>query len=231
MADEDLQRLAREAEAHPTDEAVARRYDQALRRAGREDALRARFQFKFLCPLKFEDLSPTADPLVRACGKCGRDVHFVASPTDLAEQVARGRCVAFERKALGDVVSRVAHDARNHSGKIAGSPCLVPTDLPFVNLDAFTPPREALDVLSSTIARDLRVVPIEYRRKGRRLRVAVASWSHSVADDLRFMTGVEVDLALAAPDAVDRALARVYPPEPEPEYLMGDVLPDERLGL
>jgi hypothetical protein len=223
MADEELQRLAREADAQPSDEAVARRYDQGLRRAGRDRDLRARFQFKLLCPLRFEDLPPTADPLVRACGRCGRDVSFVASPVDLAEQVAQGRCVAFERKVLGDVVDRVAHDARNHSARVEGSPCLVPTDLPFIDLDAFTPPREALSLVPSTTAREYRFVPVEYRRKGGRLRIAIAQWQPNLADDLRFMINVSVDFALALPDAVDRALTRVYPPEEEPRYLMGDV--------
>lgn len=224
MADEELQRLARDAEANPTDEALARRYDQGLRRAGREDALRARFEMKFLCPLRYEDLPPTADPLVRACGRCGRDVHFVASPVQLAEQVAQGRCVAFERKALRDVVTRVAQDDRNHSAHVGSSPCLVPTDLPFIDLDAFTPPREALALVPSTTAREFRFVPVEYRRKGGRLRVAIAQWQPNLVEDLRFMINVTVDFALAAPEAVDRALARIYPPEEDTHYLMGEVL-------
>ena len=109
--DEDLQRLLREAEAHPTDEGLARRVDHALRRAGRDDERRARFRFKFQCPLRFEDLQPSpVDPLERACDRCHRQVRFVASVEQLAEQVAQGRCVAFERKALGDVVEWVFGD-------------------------------------------------------------------------------------------------------------------------
>ena len=232
MADEELQRLAREAEANPTDEGLARRYDQGLRRAGRDEALRARFTVKYLCPLRFEDLPPTADPLVRACGRCGRDVHFVASPAELAEQVAQGRCVAFERKGQADVVTRVAQDPRNHSAKVEGSPCLVPTDLPFIDLDAFTPPPRVLSRAPSTTAREYRFVPVNLRRKDRVLRVAVAQWQPNLRDDLEFMLGLEIEFALAAPDAIDRCLARVYPPEEDTHFLMGDIAPDdERLEL
>src|SRR5690606_30910293 len=65
--DDELQRLLREAEATPTDEGLALRVDQALRRAGRDEQRRARFRFKFECPLRFEDLRPGKDPLVRSC--------------------------------------------------------------------------------------------------------------------------------------------------------------------
>lgn len=222
--DEDLQRLLREAEAHPSDEGVARRVDHALRRAGRDEERRARFRFKFQCPLRFEDLRPGDGPLVRACDRCRRQVRFVASVEELAEQVAQGRCVAFERRALGDVVARVADDPRNHSARVEGSPCLVPTDLPWVDLDRFTPTPDLRGLVPASMAHMYRVVPVG-RAKGV-LRVAAADLRPDVVDDLRFMLNLQVERVLADPAAVERAIERIYGPEPEPEYLMGDVLPE-----
>lgn len=224
--DEDLQRLLREAEAHPTDEGLARRLDHALRRAGRDEERRARFRFKFQCPLRYEDLRPNpVDPLERACDRCQRRVRFVASVDELAEQVAQGHCVAFERRTLGDVVARVADDPRNHSAKVPGTPCLVPTDLPWVDLDGFTPPAALMNLLPAALAHLHRVVPVE--RAGGVLRVAVASRDGGAPEDLAFMLNTRVEVVLADPAAVDRAIERIYGPEPEPEYLMGDMLPDE----
>ena len=42
--DERLRRLLRAADARPSDEAGARRYERALRAAGQEEALQARFR-------------------------------------------------------------------------------------------------------------------------------------------------------------------------------------------
>ncbi len=223
--DDDLQRLLREAQAHPTDEGLARRVDHALRRAGRDEERRARFRFKFQCPLRFEDLRPDrGDQLVRSCERCQRQVRFVASLDDLAEQVAQGHCVAFERRALGDVVARVADDPRNHSARAEGTPCLVPTDLPWVDLDTFMPSPDLLRVFPGELAREYRAIAVA--RAPGVLRLASATLPDEVLADLTFMTGMKLELALADGDAVDRALLRIYGPEPEPEYLMGDVAPD-----
>lgn len=223
--DEDLQRLLREAEAHPSDEGLARRVDHALRRAGRDEERRARFRFKFQCSLRYEDLRPDqGDPLVRQCDRCHRQVRFVASVEQLAEQVAQGRCVAFERRTLADVVARVADDSRNHSARVEGSPCLVPTDLPWVDVEAFTPTPDLLRVFPGELAREYRAIPVA--RSPGVLRLACATLPDRVLDDLTFMTGMKLELALAEGDAIDRALLRIYGPETEPEYLMGDVLPE-----
>ncbi|MBX3468171.1 MAG: hypothetical protein KF878_14965 [Planctomycetes bacterium] len=220
--DDDVQRLLREAEASPGDAALARRVDGALRRAGRDDERRARFRFKFQCPLRFEDLkAEPSDPLVRSCERCHRQVRFVAAVDALAEQVAQGHCVAFERRVLGDVVARVADDPRQHSARVPGAPCLVPTDLPWVDLDAFTPTPDLLRVLPGVLAHEHRAVPVA--AAPRVLRVACATLADRVVQELTFMTGMRIELALADPAAVDRALERLYGPEEE-HFLMGEVV-------
>lgn len=222
--DEELQRLARDAATHPNDEGLARRLDHALRRAGRDDERRARFRFKFQCPLRYEDLAPTSDPLQRSCERCQRQVRFVANVDELAEQVAQGHCVAFERRALEGVVARVAEDPRQHSALAPGTPCLVPTDLEFVDLDAIEGVTVgALRVFSGLLAHDYRAFPVEQTRGT--LRLAFASPpSSKVLDDLRFMLGLSIVPVLAAPAAVDRAIERSFGSAEEPtEFLLGDV--------
>lgn len=61
--DDELQELRREASAAPGDAHVARRLDRALERAGEKVELRRRFRMAFQCPLQFEELTPTQDPL------------------------------------------------------------------------------------------------------------------------------------------------------------------------
>jgi hypothetical protein len=225
--DEELQRLAREAATHPNDEGLARRLDHALRRAGKDAERRARFRFKFQCPLRYEDLTSTSDPLLRSCDRCQRQVRFVANVDELAEQVAQGHCVAFERRALEGVVARVADDPRQHSALAPGTPCLVPTDLEFVDLDGFTPPADALRRFYAYVAREHRVVPVARTRDGRRLAFAATPTAESL-QVLQSLYGT-IQPVLAAPGAVDRALERLFPPEPELEpegYLMGDLFGD-----
>jgi hypothetical protein len=221
--DEDLQRLTREAATHPNDEGLARRLDHALRRAGRDDARRARFRFKFQCPLRYEDLAPSEHPLVRSCERCHRQVRFVANADELAEQVAQGHCVAFERRALDGVIALVANDPRQHSAIAPGTPCLVPTDLEFVRLDAITPPLEAVSVFPGALARDHRAFPVARTRSTLRLAFAVTPTS-KVLDDLRFMLGLTIEPVLAEPADVDRAIEETFDSDDPTEFLLGDVI-------
>lgn len=52
-------------------------------------------EMDFNCPKQWEELSTTADPLVRDCGECGKPVHFVERQDELEEAAAQGKCVAF----------------------------------------------------------------------------------------------------------------------------------------
>lgn len=50
--------------------------------------------FKFKCPLSWDDLQTTADPAVRHCTKCERQVHFCRDDQELLVHARRGDCVA-----------------------------------------------------------------------------------------------------------------------------------------
>jgi hypothetical protein len=51
--------------------------------------------FAFKCTKAWDGLTETADPGVRYCGDCQREVHFCENPWELAQAVALNRCVAI----------------------------------------------------------------------------------------------------------------------------------------
>ena len=67
-------------------------------------------KFKRRCPLKWENLFATADPRVRHCQSCDRDVHFCASDAETIAHAEEGHCIArsvphpseLSRVALGE---------------------------------------------------------------------------------------------------------------------------------
>ena len=51
-------------------------------------------KFKRQCPLKWENLSATTDPLVRHCQTCEREVYFCASDEETMAHADAGHCIA-----------------------------------------------------------------------------------------------------------------------------------------
>jgi hypothetical protein len=49
------------------------------------------------CPTNWELLRPTADPDVRHCRSCRRDVHYCRTPADFVRHGESGHCVAIPR--------------------------------------------------------------------------------------------------------------------------------------
>jgi anti-anti-sigma regulatory factor len=123
--DEDLARLQRDACANPADVETARRLEAALGRAGQTEALRARYRFKFLCPLTFEDLEPTGDDDRRHCSRCERDVHLVLDPDAYLEAAAAGRCVSVPSSIVDAALERLVVAPGQHGAEDGAAPCLV----------------------------------------------------------------------------------------------------------
>ncbi len=226
--DESLSELERRAAANPADAVTAARLDRSMLRAGQDEAVAQRYRFKFRCPLRFEDLAMGADPLKRDCKRCSRTVHLVRTPAELADRVAVGDCVAFSKGSLAAACVDLAKDPRVHSAEQVGRPCLQDADTPFVDLDTFEISPLTLKRFPGVFARTYEVVPVSWVERRQLLHVCCANTS-SVAttlDDLRFMLNTRVELALAAPEAVQRAIDRYYPPGEDPHgefMMMGDV--------
>jgi len=223
--DEALEELRRRAEADPRDREAAAQLDQHLLRAERADELAQRYRFKFRCPLRFEELPPGKDPFVRDCAQCQRTVHFVHTPEELAVQVAAGACVAFAKDGLAAAVVQLGRDPRVHSAEEPARPCLQEAEL--VDLDALEIPRTVLDMVSRYLAIPKRVVPVAWDDVGKRLSVACGDLANAEqhVDDLRFMLNAEIEVVLADPAAVDRALERHYPEGAggAGDFVMGEV--------
>jgi uncharacterized protein (TIGR02996 family) len=56
----------------------------------------SRLAMELVCPQRWDRLSPTADPGVRHCGACKRDVHYCTSVEQAREVAFRGGCVAVD---------------------------------------------------------------------------------------------------------------------------------------
>lgn len=52
--------------------------------------------YDFRCPKQWDQLDETADPSVRHCGACRRDVHYALSVGEARRHASLGRCVALD---------------------------------------------------------------------------------------------------------------------------------------
>jgi hypothetical protein len=67
-------------------------------------------EMEFECPRTWESMKPTADPRVRHCAACGKDVVLCESQQQLKLVAAARGCVAFYRQ--GDEPARGASVSR-----------------------------------------------------------------------------------------------------------------------
>lgn len=205
--DEGIQRLAREASTRRGDVAAARRLELALARGGRRAELQQLYHAKFLCPFRFEELTPSEDPLRRSCGGCGRRVRFAPTWVELGRRAVEGLCVAFERRLLRDALELLIEHPDLHTAFEPRRPCLVPTDLRFVLLDGFEPDPAVWRVLDPDVARHYFVFPLLVTDD--EVVVAIGDPSaEAILRDLSLHTGRTVRPVLAPRDAIERAVRR-----------------------
>jgi uncharacterized protein (TIGR02996 family) len=57
-------------------------------------------RFKFKCPKRWTELTPTEEPAVRHCGTCDRHVHFCATREEVIARGAAKECVAFDASLI-----------------------------------------------------------------------------------------------------------------------------------
>ncbi|HBP21211.1 MAG TPA: hypothetical protein DEA08_25920 [Planctomycetes bacterium] len=222
--DERLRGLQREAEARPSDEGAAIRYERALRAAGEEEALQARFRLKFACPLRFEELRAGADPAIRRCERCQRDVHYVDDLALLRERVGAGECVAFFAGRFGEAVAHLAADEALHGASEEGSACLVEFTRQRIELGSAPIEAGLAASFDPWLLRRHQVFPI--RIEAGTLEVAWASSDpvpRELSAALQGASGARpLRVFLAGAGEVERALD-LYSPEP---MLMGIVAPE-----
>jgi hypothetical protein len=123
--DESLRELERRFQADPSDRAVARKYEDALRRASDQAGLAELYRLAFQCPMRWTDLNKTSSPLVRHCDRCDREVRFTSHPESFAQARARGQCVAVLGENKGQHAQDLAEAGAEEALVSEGSPCLV----------------------------------------------------------------------------------------------------------
>ncbi len=193
--DDEVRRLERAARTNPFSGTIARDYERALRRAGHRETLRLFYAARLVCPDRFEDGLPTADPLVRRCRRCGP----VAYPWERRRPHA-GEAIAVERAILPYLIQDLVEVPR-----LAALPRLHATDLGHVELDEVELPREVLDLLPRETARSYLALPVEQTPEALYLALGDPS-TQGIFRDLQAFTDREVRQVLAPREAVERAL-------------------------
>jgi hypothetical protein len=192
--DQELRTLSRAAAEDPTDEAAARRYDAALLQVGDRARVQERFRWKFQCPLRWTDMAATADPAVKHCGTCDRDVHAARDEKELRAHVLQGRCVAFPEALHRQAFEGLEDEKTLHSAKDPARPCVV--------LGGAAPPREipleAIDALPEFIAHRFRIVPVAVKEG--RVVVAVSPQRLYRLDRVRRDGRREIEAVLVSED-------------------------------
>jgi type IV pilus assembly protein PilB len=85
------------------------------------------------------------------------------------------------------------------------------SDVPTINLESFTIDKEVLDLVPGEVALRHRLLPVN--REGETLVVAMADPGNLFAlDDLKFRTGMNVEVCLAETRSLKRAIDRYYFP-------------------
>lgn len=126
--DDELQHLERAHQQDPADLGVARRLKALLLRSGRREDVRLRYELGFVCQVGWDSMARTADPQVRHCGTCRRDVHTATSYAEFEAHAAHGRCVSVEPRRLPLVLDGLIDAPELGLARAAKDPCLVEGD-------------------------------------------------------------------------------------------------------
>ncbi|MEQ8763178.1 MAG: ATPase, T2SS/T4P/T4SS family [Planctomycetota bacterium] len=106
---------------------------------------------------------------------------------------------------IGQILIELGHIDGNQLAIALG----IQAGMEVVDLDEEPPQKDALGKVDPSLAALFRMIP--HRLEGNTLIVVVADPSNtSVLDDIRFNTNLEVEAAIASPEAIDRVLKQVY---------------------
>jgi type IV pilus assembly protein PilB len=98
-------------------------------------------------------------------------------------------------------------------------------NVPAVNLDDFDPDPDAMSLIPADVATKFQVVPV--KRNGRQLTVAMSNPDNIFAiDDIKFITGMEVNPVVCAEGGIKRAIDRWYQSADSLATIMKDMAED-----
>ena len=122
-----------------------------------------------------------------------------------ADDVATALAARGPGERLGEVLVRLGACAQRDVARALAEQ----TGMRLADLRGFVPEQAALDAVPARLVFRSRVVPLA--RKNGRLQVATADpYSVAALDELRLLTGLEVEAQLAPQEDLDEAIARLY---------------------
>lgn len=194
-------------------------------------------RFVFRCPLRWSILTETQSPAVRACNTCHQSVYACETPDDAEEYSESGRRFAVAESAQAPrarVVPseqlRKAQDAKKRDGgRIGYHPIKTGAieesklteflsrqyGVPATNLRDFKIDPEVIKLVPKRVPLKHQIIPVN--RAGATLIIAMSDPSNIFAiDDVKFLTGCEIEVVVAPEVAIGDAIEHYYgPSEPE----------------
>ncbi len=103
------------------------------------------------------------------------------------------------------------------------------TNIPFVSLSMFRPMEEAVEAIPEKVARRLEVVPLSVDRAKNKITVAVSDPFNILAlDEIRMITGMDLDLTIATLSDVKRAIETFYAVRSSIDRALVEVVEEEK---
>ncbi|MBM4108795.1 MAG: pilus assembly protein PilB [Phycisphaerae bacterium] len=164
------------------------------------------------------------DPAELKGRKLGRVLTKMGKVT--REQVHEALEIQKTRKApLGQLLVELGYcTPHDVSAAVAGQ-----AGMEFVDLSKFEVPDDVKDVLPSENVRSYEIVPLEFNKTSKRLRIAMKSPSNFRAvDDLRLLMGFKVDAVVADPAVVDALIKKHFSKSESVSEVIGGLADDQK---
>jgi type IV pilus assembly protein PilB len=164
------------------------------------------------------------DPAELKGRKLGRVLTKMGKVT--REQVHEALEIQKTRKApIGQLLVELGYcTAQDVAAAVAGQ-----AGMEYVDLSKFELPEEVKDVLPAENVRSYEIVPLEFNKTAKRLKIAMKSPSNFRAvDDLRLLMGFKVDAVVADPGLIDGLIRKHFSRSESVSEVIGGLAEDQK---
>ncbi|MBL8885727.1 MAG: Flp pilus assembly complex ATPase component TadA [Phycisphaerales bacterium] len=168
---------------------------------------------------------PAIDPSEMKGRKLGRVLTKLGKVT--RDQVHEALAIQQTRKSpLGQILVDLNYcTQRDVLEALAGQ-----AGMAFVDLTGFEIPAEALEAIPSESVRSYEVIPLEFNKTSRRMKIAMKSPDNFRAvDDLRLLLGGNVEAVVADPAAIDALIQKHFSKQESITDVVSELASDERI--
>lgn len=168
---------------------------------------------------------PAIEPSEMKGRKLGRVLTKLGKVT--RDQVHEALAIQQTRKApLGQLLVELSYcTQRDVLEALAGQ-----AGMAFMDLTDFEIPAEALEAIPSESVRSYEVIPLEYNKTSRRLKIAMKSPDNFRAvDDLRLLLGGNVEAVVGDPAAIDAMIKKHFSKQESITDVVSELASDERI--